>query len=94
MSINETKRELSPIRKALVDGIRNSDKPAKVKAAAEVLISTIDMIEKHGADPQAMEQFQINYAFFVRAAGHTPVPPELSPAEIAKAFGLHHRDLQ
>jgi hypothetical protein len=70
------------IRRALVDGIRgNPDKSPEVKRWAEILISIID---GDGTD----EAFQTAYAQFVRAAEGAPVPIQLSPAEIAKAFGL------
>lgn len=91
MSINETQRELSPIRKALVDGFRNSDRPEKVKHWAEVLIATIDGIHKEGENEHNKAAFQANYAALLRAAEGAPFPEMLSPAEIAKAFGLHPR---
>jgi hypothetical protein len=77
-----TAKPYADIRKALVDGIRNDPgKSDRLKRAAEILIGVIDS----GAPAEA---FQHAYAIFTRAAGNEPFPPELSPAEIAKAFGL------
>lgn len=58
------------IRRTLVDGIRKSKKPEEVKYAAEVLISTIDHIERHGEDVDSRRAFQQNYARLMQAAGH------------------------
>lgn len=89
MSINEPKRELSPIRKALVDGIRNDPgKSNRLKHAAESWIAVIDGIEKHGADEHNQAAFKAAHARFIAAAENESFPPELFPAEIAKAFGL------
>lgn len=84
-----TAKPHAEIRSALVEGIRNNpEKSAKLKAAAEVWIGVIDDIAKHGATDSAMVVLKEAHARFMRAAGDEPVPAELSPAEIAKAFGL------
>jgi len=83
-----TDKPYADIRRALVEGIRNSDKPANVKAAAEVLISTIDEINANGENDDNRRAFQENYARFLHVAKGEPFPAELSPDEIAKAFGL------
>jgi hypothetical protein len=77
------------IRSALVEGIRNNpDKSDKLKAAAEVWIGVIDHIEKHGANPETDLAFKMAHKRFTAAAEGQPFPEILSPAEIAKAFGL------
>ena len=58
------------IRRTLVEGIRGSNKPAPVKNAAELLISTIDHIHAHGEDDDSRRAFQENYARLMRVAGH------------------------
>lgn len=79
------------IRTALVDSIRNDPEKSKpLKNAAEVWITVIDTIEKHGSSPEASEAFRAAHARFLRAANGQPFSDILSPAEIAKAFGLHH----
>lgn len=57
------------IRRTLVEGIRGSDKPAPVKHAAEVLISTIDHIHAHGEDDDSRRAFHQNYARLMQVAG-------------------------
>ena len=86
-----TTKPYAEIRRALVEGIRNSDKPRKVKNAAEVLIATIDEIHKEGENEDNKRAFQESYARFVAAAEGAPFPEILQPAEIAKAFGLGPR---
>lgn len=84
--------DYAPIRSALVTGFRNSDKPAKVKNAAEVLIATIDGIAAaHGENDDNKRAFQENYARFVAAAEGQPSPEMKSVAEIAESFGLVRR---
>ena len=60
------------LRKFLVEGIRNSDKPEEVKHHAEVLISTIDHIKAHGEDEDSRRAFQANYA---RLKSRLPLSP-------------------
>lgn len=86
-----TDKPYADIRKALVDGFRNSDRPEKVKHAAEVLIATIDGIHKEGENDENKAAFQANYAALIRSAEGAPFPEMLSPAEIAKRLGLHPR---
>jgi hypothetical protein len=77
-----TAKPYADIRAALVDGIRNDPgRPAKVKHAAEVLIGCIDANSTQEAFLQA-------YRVFKRAADGTPLPPELSPGEVAQRLGL------
>jgi hypothetical protein len=90
-----TDKPYAEIRKALVEGIRNDPKkPADVKHAAEVLIVVIDNMEKFPGDELTQDSFRRAYAVFTRVAEGQTFPEVLSPAEIAKAFGLHRRDLQ
>lgn len=84
-----TAKPYAEIRSALVEGIRNNpEKSPELKAHAEVLIATIDNIVKHGTDPDIEKAFQENYARFVNVAQGSPLPPELSPEQMAKVFGL------
>lgn len=76
------------IRRALVEGIRNSDKPAKLKNAGEIWIAAIDNYEKTGPTPESEAALKEAHARFVLAADGQPYQHALSPAEIAKAFGL------
>ena len=77
------------IRKALVEGIRNSpEKSKRLKNAAERWISVIDEIASRGDSGFAQAAFHEAHANFIRIAGNEPFPPVLSPEEIAKAFGL------
>jgi hypothetical protein len=84
-----TTKPYADIRKALVDGIRNDPgKSDRLKYAAESWIAVIDGIEKHGEDEHNKSAFKAAHARFVATAENEPFPPELTPAEIAKAFGL------
>lgn len=77
------------IREALVTGIRNNpEKSNRMKHAAESWIAVIDGIEKHGTDEHNEAAFKAAHARFLHVAKGEPVPSALSPAEIAKAFGL------
>lgn len=57
------------IRRIIVRDIRDSDRPEIVKYHAELLISTIDHIERHGEDEDSRRAFHQNYARLVRVAG-------------------------
>lgn len=59
------------IRKALVTGIRdNPGIPSEIKAAAELIISTIDHIERHGEDEDSRRAFHQNYERLIHVAGN------------------------
>lgn len=76
------------IRASLVKFARVADRPAALKAHAEVLITIIDNMAKEPNDALLQAQFVDAYRRFQRAAEGEPLPANLSPAEIAKRLGL------
>lgn len=68
--------------------VRRANRSRSMKEAAETWIAAIDQLAKTPDDDDAFRVFHEGYREFYRIAEAAPRPALMSPAEIAKAFGL------
>lgn len=81
-------KQYADIRKALVEGIRNGNKPRRLKRAAETWVGNIDEILKAGKDPANELAFRDARVRFEWTASGAPKPGLADYTEMAKSFGL------